>query len=307
LVPIVDDDADGEAEELVDLAHPLGVALGEVIVDGDDVDAVAGESVQIAGERGDEGFALTGTHFGDLALVEDHAADELDIEVAHVDDALAGLADEGEGLGEEFVEDVFFGGDDLVFVGEAIEACRDTVSEFLGLGAKFFVGKLLQFRLEGADGLDAREQALDGAVVAGAKDLGECFLDHVSLSLGCIGGRVCLRVVGRRNAVFSSLFDSGRERWVVGWCGRRNGGDLVRFFQIFDLGLVFSKNAVKITQVGLHAIHSCCEVELHPFDSCCEVRLDTFNLQVQFGLNFVDSRIQPIKAAVIEENAREDR
>ncbi len=73
-----------KAEEAVDLAHPLGVALGEVVVDGDDVDAVAGERVEVAGKGGDEGLAFAGLHLGDLALVEDHAADELDVEVAHL-------------------------------------------------------------------------------------------------------------------------------------------------------------------------------------------------------------------------------
>ena len=49
VVEVVDDDADGEAEELVDLAHPLGVALGQVVVHRDHVDAVAGQRVQVAG------------------------------------------------------------------------------------------------------------------------------------------------------------------------------------------------------------------------------------------------------------------
>ena len=104
------DDADGEAEEAVDLAHPLGVALGEIVVDGDDVDAVAGERVEIAGQRGDEGFAFAGLHFGDLAGVEDHAADHLDVEVAHADGARAGFADDGEGFGKDVVERGLFGG-----------------------------------------------------------------------------------------------------------------------------------------------------------------------------------------------------
>ena len=73
----MDDDADGEAEEAVDLAHPLGVALGEIVVDGDDVDAAAGEGVQVAGKRGDEGLAFAGLHLGDFAGVEDDAADKL--------------------------------------------------------------------------------------------------------------------------------------------------------------------------------------------------------------------------------------
>ncbi len=111
---IMDDDADGKAEEAVDLAHPLGVALGEVVVDGDDVDAAAGERVEVAGKRGDEGLAFAGLHLGDLAGVEDHAADELDIEVAHADGAAAGLADDGEGLGQDLVQGGLFGGVDGV-------------------------------------------------------------------------------------------------------------------------------------------------------------------------------------------------
>ena len=43
--------APGEPEQVVDRAHPLGVAAGEVVVDGDDVDALAGERVEADGER----------------------------------------------------------------------------------------------------------------------------------------------------------------------------------------------------------------------------------------------------------------
>ncbi len=46
---VVHDDADREPEELVDRAHPGGVALGEVIVDGHDMDAAAGERIEIDG------------------------------------------------------------------------------------------------------------------------------------------------------------------------------------------------------------------------------------------------------------------
>ena len=51
VVEPVHDDADRQAEEPVDLPHPLGVAAGEIIVDGDDVDAFAGERIQIDGQR----------------------------------------------------------------------------------------------------------------------------------------------------------------------------------------------------------------------------------------------------------------
>ena len=54
--------ADGEPERVVDGPHPLGVALGEVVVDGDQVSAVAFERVEVEGESGDEGLAFAGAH-----------------------------------------------------------------------------------------------------------------------------------------------------------------------------------------------------------------------------------------------------
>ena len=101
---VVLDRPDGQAEEAVDGAHPLGVALGQVVVDRDDVDALAGQGVEVGGQGGDERFSLARLHLGDLALVEDDAADELDVEVAHPRRPPGGLADDGEGLGQDVVE-----------------------------------------------------------------------------------------------------------------------------------------------------------------------------------------------------------
>ena len=80
--------ADGEAEEGVGLAHPHGVALSEVVIDGDDVNAPALERVEVDGECGDERLALAGLHLGDLALVESRTPDDLFIEVPEADDAI---------------------------------------------------------------------------------------------------------------------------------------------------------------------------------------------------------------------------
>ena len=85
VIDVRHDDADRHAEELVDLPHPLAVAAGEIIVDGDDMDALAGQRVEVAGQRRDERLAFTGAHFGDLAVMQDHAAHQLYIKVAHTD------------------------------------------------------------------------------------------------------------------------------------------------------------------------------------------------------------------------------
>ena len=91
-------------EEFVDLPHPFGVALGEVVVDGDDVDAAAGERIEIDRKRRDQRLAFAGLHLGDLAFVQHHAADQLDVEMALAERALGGLAHGGEGRHQEIVE-----------------------------------------------------------------------------------------------------------------------------------------------------------------------------------------------------------
>ena len=96
--------ADRHAEEAVDATHPFGVALSQVVVDGDDVDALSGDGVEIAGERGDERLALARLHLGDVVLVQGHGADELHVEVTHAGHALRRLADDGERLGQHVVE-----------------------------------------------------------------------------------------------------------------------------------------------------------------------------------------------------------
>ena len=117
----VDDDAGGQAEEAVDPAHPLGVAAGEVVVDGDDVDALAGERVEIDGQGRDQRLALAGAHLGDAAFVQHHAADELDVEGAQAERALGSLAHGREGRNEEVVERGAFG---------------DLLAELVGPGAQ---------------------------------------------------------------------------------------------------------------------------------------------------------------------------
>ncbi len=151
----MDDHADVEAQEAVDLAHPLRVASRQVVVHGDDVDAAAGERVQIGGERRDEGLALAGLHLGDLALVQDDAADQLDVEVALAQGALAGLAHGGEGLGQQVVEGFA--------VGETLPEDRRAPGE---LGVR----KLHQVPLEAVDPLDHGKDALQRAIVGAAED-----------------------------------------------------------------------------------------------------------------------------------------
>ena len=98
------DRADLEAEEAVHPAHPLGVALGQVVVGRDDVHALARKRVQVGGEHAGQRLALTGAHLGDVAQVQRRAAHQLDVEGALPEGPPRRLADGGERLREEVVE-----------------------------------------------------------------------------------------------------------------------------------------------------------------------------------------------------------
>jgi hypothetical protein len=129
-------DADGQTQEPVDLAHPLRVAVREVVVYRDDVDAFPGQGVQVRGQRGDEGLALAGFHLGDLAVVEHHAAEELNVEMAHAQRALRRFAHNPESFGQQLVQ--------RSAVGVAL-------SKLLGLAAQLRIAQLRKRGLEGID------------------------------------------------------------------------------------------------------------------------------------------------------------
>ncbi len=154
VVEFVDDAADRETEKAIDLAHPFGIAAGEIIVDGDDVGAVAGERVQIDRKGRDQGLAFAGFHLGDHAAMQHHPAHQLHVEMALAERALGGLAHGGEGLDQDVVE---FGA-----VGELLLEVR-------GARAQLVVGQRLELRLDLVDGGDDRPQALDVAVIGGAE------------------------------------------------------------------------------------------------------------------------------------------
>jgi hypothetical protein len=229
VVEVMNDDADAQPEELVELAHPLRVALGEVVIDRDHVHAAPGEGVEVNRQGGDQRLAFAGLHFSDLALVQHQAADQLHVEMPHVEHAAPGLAHHGEGFGENleqhFVLDAAalgVGRLDTVHVHrlalglglfrlplvEFARALGNPAAEFLGLGAELFVAQRLHGRLERAYLLDDRRHALYFALVTGSKNFGENAQTALR-SNGC-AGRMALSK--KRNTPFD---------WMPGCCGSR--------------------------------------------------------------------------------------
>ena len=103
-----------------------------------------------------------------LPLCSTDAADELHVEVPHVQHAAAGLAHDGERLGQQVVERLAVG---------------DARAELGRLGAQLLVGQRLDRRLERVDLLDERANRFQLALVLGADDLGEESVEHVMVRL----------------------------------------------------------------------------------------------------------------------------
>ena len=100
----MDDQAHRQPQEAVDLAHPLALELGQVVVDGDHVHALSGQRVQYRREGGRQGLALAGAHLRDAALVQHDGADQLHVKRPLVQNAHARLAHQRVGLRQQRVQ-----------------------------------------------------------------------------------------------------------------------------------------------------------------------------------------------------------
>src|ERR1700761_8399272 len=74
----------GETQPFEDRTVPFRVTTGEIIVYRHDMHPFAGQTVEIGREGGNEGLTFTGSHFCDLALMEDGTSYELNIVMHHI-------------------------------------------------------------------------------------------------------------------------------------------------------------------------------------------------------------------------------
>ena len=155
VIETMHDDADGYPEKLVDLAHPLGVAASEIVVDGDDVHALAGERVQVNRGRRDQRLALAGAHFGDCAFMQNQAADQLNVEMTLLEGPLRRLSHRRKGGRDQVVQRL---------------PRRKLGAQLRGLRQQLLIAQRLEFRLQRIDRRHLRPVALQPAVVGRAED-----------------------------------------------------------------------------------------------------------------------------------------
>ncbi len=104
VVDAVYDDAGRQAEELIQLAHPCRITRGQIVIDGDHMHATSGQRIQIDRQGSHQRFTFTGFHFRNLALMQDHAADELHVVMAHTEYAFRCLATNSKGFRQQVIQ-----------------------------------------------------------------------------------------------------------------------------------------------------------------------------------------------------------
>ena len=155
VVHVVDNQTHAQAQEAVHLAHPLAVALGQIVVHGDDVHALAGQCVQIGGQGGHQGFTFTGFHLGDAALMQHNAADKLHGVRTHTQHAVGGFAHGGKGFGKQRIQA-------LAILVALLELC--------GFGLELLVAQGFILVLHGQDLVHDRLNILEFALAVGSEN-----------------------------------------------------------------------------------------------------------------------------------------
>src|SRR2546425_12412621 len=88
--------------------YPFGVAPSQVVVHRDDMHAPPGERVQRRRKRRDQRFPFARLHLRDFAFVQDDAANELHVEVPHVEEAAPRLARKRKGGNDHRLERLLY-------------------------------------------------------------------------------------------------------------------------------------------------------------------------------------------------------
>ncbi len=152
-----------KSEELIQLAHPLGIACRQIVVHRHHMHALSGQRIQIGRQGRHQGLAFAGAHLGDLAVMQHHAADQLHIEVPHLQGALAAFAHHGKSFRQDRIQRF---------------ALLYALLEFCSLAPQGIVGKSGYLLLQRIDTHDVLAILFEQAVVTTAKYGFQQFGDH---------------------------------------------------------------------------------------------------------------------------------
>ena len=138
-----------QAQKVVQLAHPLRIPAGQIVVDRDHMNTLARDGVEVGGQGRGQGLALACSHFGNFAVVQSNATGHLHIKVAHLHDALGPLAHDRECLWQQIVQALSSGrplAEILCFISELV-VCQAFESRLQCIDALNYFSVLLELTI----------------------------------------------------------------------------------------------------------------------------------------------------------------
>ena len=116
-IQIMNNKADGETQKFVYLSHPFAVSFRQIIIDGNNVDALSFQRIQIDRCRSNQRLAFTGTHLSDVTAVQNNTANQLGIEVTHPQHAARGFTNDRKSLRQDIIQCLTLGKTCFEFIG----------------------------------------------------------------------------------------------------------------------------------------------------------------------------------------------
>ena len=93
-----------ESKELINLSHPLAVSFCQVIIDRNDMSALAFQRIQINRCYSDQRLTFTSTHFGNVATVKNHTPDKLYIILTHTENTAGSFPYNSKSLRQDIIQ-----------------------------------------------------------------------------------------------------------------------------------------------------------------------------------------------------------
>ena len=120
----------------MDLTHPFSITLCQVIINGNDVNTLAFQCIQVCRKSRYQGLTFTGTHLSDTALMKDDTTHQLYTEMLHTKHSLTSFTYNRKSFRQEVIQGLTF--------------CQ-TILEFLGFASQFSIRELLHLWTQGID------------------------------------------------------------------------------------------------------------------------------------------------------------
>ena len=156
--------AHAQAEKFINSSHPLRIAAGKVVVDRNYMHAFAGKRIQHHRQSGHQSFTFPGFHFGNFSRMQNSAANQLHIEVAHSQGAHRSLAHQSKHLRHQRVQ--------------AFSLCR-LFLQLQNSGRKRLIGHGPHSRFKRVCLLHNRFQGLNVSFIGRAKNFFEQKSNHI--------------------------------------------------------------------------------------------------------------------------------